>query len=91
MGFGAGPKVQFLPSDILNLKESEMDNTGVGFVVGAIISGILVGWIGHSCTKFTTAYDLCPTIFELSLTSADTLAMAQKHEVCWEHLDPKDS
>ncbi len=64
-----------------------MDESGIGmFVVGMIAGGLVVGFMATSYTEFYDYADLCPTILEQTHTAADSLAVFQKHEGCWEYV-----
>ena len=50
------------------------------FFAGALLAGGIVANVAHDVGHA----ELCPTILEQSLTAADSLAVFQKHEGCWE-------
>ena len=50
------------------------------FFAGALLAGGIVASVAHDVDHA----ELCPTILEQSLTAADSLAVFQKHEGCWE-------
>lgn len=52
----------------------------IGALLGVLLSGLFVSW----STRYDVHHELCPTILALSPTAADSLAVFQEHEGCFE-------
>lgn len=56
----------------------------IAAIIVSVVTAIIVGNIASERSYNLRHAELCPTILEQSLTAADSLAVFEKHEGCWE-------